>query len=136
MKEKIYYVKYSESKGKILLTIEKNKLIFKKRKGIFNKKLEEIDNISFNNIKTKAYEPNIDINNDEVIIELKDKDIKIIFENDTETKLFIKELNDKVRNYKKEKTNKKLNNIKNYINIGTGVAVELIKLYNDYKSSK
>ena len=34
--EKVYNVRYSESKGKIKLYLEPKKLVFKKTKGLFN----------------------------------------------------------------------------------------------------
>ena len=47
--EKIYNVRYSESKGKIKLYLEPKKLVFKKTKGLFKKETRWIE---YNGINT------------------------------------------------------------------------------------
>ena len=49
--EKIYNVRYSESKGKIKLYLEPKKLVFKKIKGLFKKETIIVDTILLDDIK-------------------------------------------------------------------------------------
>ncbi len=93
--EKIYNVRYSESKGKIKLYLEPKKLVFKKIKGLFKKETIIVDTILLDDIKTKGNEVNLDIDYNEVCIETKDKFILITFDEIKDVDKFVKELQKK-----------------------------------------
>ena len=129
--EKIYNVRYSESKGKIKLYLEPKKLVFKKIKGLFKKETIIVDTILLDDIKTKGNEVNLDIDYNEVCIETKDKFILITFDEIKDVDKFVKELKEAIK--KKIIADKRINNIKNYVNVGITVATTIVELYNRYK---
>lgn len=131
--EKIYNVRYSESKGKIKLYLEPKKLVFKKIKGLFKKETIIVDTILLDDIKTKRNEVNLDIDYNEVCIETKDKFILITFDELKDVDKFVKELKEAIKKRKKIIADKRLNNIKNYVNVGITVAITIVELYNRYK---
>ena len=129
--EKIYNVRYSESKGKIKLYLEPKKLVFKKIKGLFKKETIIVDTILLDDIKTKGNEVNLDIDYNEVCIETKDKFILITFDEIKDVDKFVKELKEAIK--KRIIADKRINNIKNYVNVGITVATTIVELYNRYK---
>lgn len=131
--EKIYNVRYSECKGKIKLYLEPKKLVFKKTKGLFKKETIIADTILLDDIKTKRNEVNLDIDYNEVCIETKDKFILITFDEIKDVDKFVKELKGAIKKRKKIIADKRLNNIKNYVNVGITVATTIVELYNRYK---
>lgn len=131
--EKIYNVRYSESKGKIKLYLEPKKLVFKKTKGLFKKETIIVDTIPLEDIKTKRNEVNLDIDYNEVCIETKDKFILITFDEIKDVDKFVKELKGAIKKRKKIIADKRLNNIKQYVNVGITVATTIVELYNRYK---
>ena len=131
--EKIYNVRYSESKGKIKLYLEPKKLVFKKIKGLFKKETIIVDTVLLDDIKTKRNEVNLDIDYNEVCIETKDKFILITFDEIKDVDKFVKELKGAIKKRKKIIADKRLNNIKNYVNVGITVATTIVELYNRYK---
>lgn len=131
--EKIYNVRYSECKGKIKLYLEPKKLVFKKTKGLFKKETIIADTILLDDIKTKRNEVNLDIDYNEVCIETKDKFILITFDEIKDVDKFVKELKEAIKKRKKIIADKRLNNIKNYVNVGITVAITIVELYNRYK---
>lgn len=131
--EKKYNVRYSESKGKIKLYLEPKKLVFKKIKGLFKKETIIVDTILLDDIKTKGNEVNLDIDYNEVCIETKDKFILITFDEIKDVDKFVKELKGAIKKRKKIIADKRLNNIKNYVNVGITVATTIVELYNRYK---
>lgn len=131
--EKIYNVRYSESKGKIKLYLEPKKLVFKKTKGLFKKETIIVDTILLDDIKTKRNEVNLDIDYNEVCIETKDKFILITFDELKDVDKFVKELKEAIKKRKKILADKRINNIKNYVNVGITVATTIVELYNRYK---
>lgn len=131
--EKIYNVRYSESKGKIKLYLEPKKLVFKKTKGLFKKETIIADTILLDDIKTKRNEVNLDIDYNEVCIETKDKFILITFDEIKDVDKFVKELKEAIKKRKKIIVDKRINNIKNYVNVGITVATTIVELYNRYK---
>ena len=131
--EKIYNVRYSESKGKIKLYLEPKKLVFKKIKGLFKKETIIVDTILLDDIKTKGNEVNLDIDYNEVCIETKDKFILITFDEIKDVDKFVKELKEAIKKRKKINADKRINNIKNYVNVGITVATTIVELYNRYK---
>lgn len=134
--EKKYNVRYSESKGKIKLYLEPKKLVFKKTKGLFKKETIIVDTILLDDIKTKRNEVNFDIDYNEVCIETKDKFILITFDELKDVDKFVKELKEAIKKRKKIIADKRLNNIKNYVNVGITVATTIVELYNRYKDNK
>lgn len=134
--EKIYNVGYSESKGKIKLYLEPKKLVFKKTKGLFKKETIIADTILLDDIKTKRNEVNLDIDYNEVCIETKDKFILITFDEIKDVDKFVKELKEAIKKRKKIIADKRLNNIKQYVNVGITVATTIVELYNRYKDNK
>ena len=134
MKEKkIYNVRYSEIKGKIKLYLEPKKLVFKKTKGLFKKETIIVDTVLLDDIKTKRNEVNLDIDYNEVCIETKDKFILITFDEIKDVDKFVKELKEAIKKRKKILADKRLNNIKQYVNVGITVATTIVELYNRYK---
>ncbi len=131
--EKIYNVRYSESKGKIKLYLEPKKLVFKKTKGLFKKETIIVDTVLLDDIKTKRNEVNLDIDYNEVCIETKDKFILITFDEIKDVDKFVKELKEAIKKRNKILADKRLNNIKNYVNVGITVATTIVELYNRYK---
>lgn len=131
--EKIYNVRYSECKGKIKLYLEPKKLVFKKTKGLFKKETIIADTILLDDIKTKRNEVNLDIDYNEVCIETKDKFILITFDEIKDVDKFVKELKGAIKKRKKIIADKRLNNIKQYVNVGITVATTIVELYNRYK---
>ena len=134
--EKIYNVRYSESKDKIKLYLEPKKLVFKKTKGLFKKETIIVDTILLDDIKTKRNEVNLDIDYNEVCIETKDKFILITFDEIKDVDKFVKELKEAIKKRKKILADKRINNIKNYVNVGITVATTIVELYNRYKDNK
>ena len=134
--EKVYNVRYSESKGKIKLYLEPKKLVFKKTKGLFKKETIIVDTILLEDIKTKRDEVNLNIDYNEVCIETKDKFILITFDEIKDVDKFVKELTDAIKKRKKIIADKRINNIKNYVNIGITIATTIVELYNRYKDNK
>ena len=132
--EKIYNVRYS--KGKIKLYLEPKKLVFKKTKGLFKKETIIADTILLDDIKTKRNEVNLDIDYNEVCIETKDKFILITFDEIKDVDKFVKELKEAIKKRKKIIADKRLNNIKQYVNVGITVATTIVELYNRYKDNK
>lgn len=133
--EKIYNVRYSESKGKIKLYLEPKKLVFKKTKGLFKKETIIVDTILLDDIKTKRNEVNLDIDYNEVCIETKDKFILITFDELKDVDKFTKELKEAIKKRKKILADKRMNNIKQYVNLGITVATTIVELYNRYKGN-
>ena len=131
--EKIYNVRYSESKGKIKFYLEPKKLVFKKTKGLFKKETIIVDTVLLDDIKTKRNEVNLDIDYNEVCIETKDKFILITFDEIKDVDKFVKELKEAIKKRKKILADKRLNNIKQYVNVGITVATTIVELYNRYK---
>ena len=131
--EKIYNVRYSEIKGKIKLYLEPKKLVFKKTKGLFKKETIIVDTVLLDDIKTKRNEVNLDIDYNEVCIETKDKFILITFDELKDVDKFVKELKEAIKKRKKILADKRINNIKNYVNVGITVAITIVELYNRYK---
>lgn len=131
--EKIYNVRYSESKGKIKLYLEPKKLVFKKTKGLFKKETIIVDTVLLDDIKTKRNEVNLDIDYNEVCIETKDKFILITFDEIKDVDKFVKELKEAIKKRNKILADKRLNNIKQYVNVGITVATTIVELYNRYK---
>lgn len=131
--EKIYNVRYSESKGKIKLYLEPKKLVFKKTKGLFKKETIIVDTVLLDDIKTKRNEVNLDIDYNEVCIETKDKFILITFDEIKDVDKFVKELKEAIKKRNKILADKRINNIKNYVNVGITVATTIVELYNRYK---
>ncbi len=131
--EKIYNVRYSESKGKIKLYLEPKKLVFKKTKGLFKKETIIVDTVLLDDIKTKRNEVNLDIDYNEVCIETKDKFILITFDELKDVDKFVKELKEAIKKRNKILADKRLNNIKQYVNVGITVATTIVELYNRYK---
>lgn len=131
--EKIYNVRYSESKGKIKLYLEPKKLVFKKIKVLFKKETIIVDTVLLDDIKTKGNEVNLDIDYNEVCIETKDKFILITFDEIKDVDKFVKELKEAIKKRKKIIADKRINNIKNYVNVGITVATTIVELYNRYK---
>ena len=101
--EKIYNVKYSESKGKLKLYLEPKKLVFKKTKGLFKKETITVDTILLDDIKTKRNEINLTTDYNEVCIETKDKFILITFDEIKDVDKFIKDLNKAIIKRKKQR---------------------------------
>ena len=134
--EKVYNVRYSESKGKIKLYLEPKKLVFKKTKGLFKKETIIVDTILLEDIKTKRDEVNLNIDYNEVCIETKDKFILIKFDELRDVDKFVKELKDAIKKRKKIIADKRINNIKNYVNVGITIATTIVELYNRYKDNK
>ena len=99
--EKVYNVRYSESKGKIKLYLEPKKLVFKKTKGLFKKETIIVDTVLLDDIKTKRNEVNLDIDYNEVCIETKDKFILITFDEIKDVDKFVKELKEAIKKRKK-----------------------------------
>lgn len=131
--EKIYNVRYSEIKGKIKLYLEPKKLVFKKTKGLFKKETIIVDTVLLDDIKTKRNEVNLDIDYNEVCIETKDKFILITFDEIKDVDKFVKELKEAIKKRNKILADKRLNNIKQYVNVGITVATTIVELYNRYK---
>lgn len=131
--EKIYNVRYSEIKGKIKLYLEPKKLVFKKTKGLFKKETIIVDTVLLEDIKTKRNEVNLDIDYNEVCIETKDKFILITFDEIKDVDKFVKELKEAIKKRNKILADKRLNNIKQYVNVGITVATTIVELYNRYK---
>ena len=134
--EKVYNVRYSKSKGKLKLYLEPKKLVFKKTKGLFKKETIIVDTILLEDIKTKRDEVNLDIDYNEVCIETKDKFILITFDELKDVDKFVKELKEAIKKRKKIIADKRINNIKNYVNLGITVATTIVELYNRYKDNK
>ena len=134
--EKVYNVRYSKSKGKLKLYLEPKKLVFKKTKGLFKKETIIVDTILLDDIKTKRNEVNLDIDYNEVCIETKDKFILITFDELKDVDKFVKELKEAIKKRKKIIADKRINNIKNYVNLGITVATTIVELYNRYKDNK
>ena len=131
--EKIYNVRYSESKGKLKLYLEPKKLVFKKTKGLFKKETIIVDTVLLDDIKTKRNEVNLDIDYNEVCIETKDKFILITVDEIKDVDKFVKELKEAIKKRNKILADKRLNNIKQYVNVGITVATTIVELYNRYK---
>ena len=131
--EKIYNVRYSEIKGKIKLYLEPKKLVCKKTKGLFKKETIIVDTVLLDDIKTKRNEVNLDIDYNEVCIETKDKFILITFDELKDVDKFVKELKEAIKKRNKILADKRLNNIKQYVNVGITVATTIVELYNRYK---
>lgn len=134
--EKVYNVRYSESKGNIKLYLEPKKLVFKKTKGLFKKETIIVDTILLEDIKTKRDEVNLNIDYNEVCIETKDKFILITFNEIKDVDKFVKELKEAIKKRKKILADKRINNIKNYVNVGITIATTIVELYNRYKDNK
>ena len=129
--EKIYNVRYSESKGKIKLYLEPKKLVFKKTKGLLKKETTIVDTIPLEDIKTKRDEVNLNVDYNEVCIETKDKFILITFDELKDVDKFVKELKEAIKKRKKILADKRLNNV----NVGITVATTIVELYNRYKGN-
>lgn len=134
--EKIYNVKYSESKGKLKLYLEPKKLVFKKTKGLFKKETITVDTILLDDIKTKRNEINLTTDYNEVSIETKDKIILITFDEIKDVDKFIKDLNEAIIKRKKQRDSKKMESIKTGIDIATALIIKGIQIYRDYKCNK
>lgn len=134
--EKIYNVKYSESKGKLKLYLEPKKLVFKKTKGLFKKKTITVDTILLDDIKTKRNEINLTTDYNEVSIETKDKFILITFDEIKDVDKFIKDLNEAIIKRKKQRDSKKMESIKTGIDIAAALIIKGIQIYRDYKGNK
>lgn len=134
--EKIYNVKYSESKGKLKLYLEPKKLVFKKTKGLFKKETITVDTILLDDIKTKRNEINLTTYYNEVSIETKDKFIFITFDEIKDVDKFIKDLNEAIIKRKKQRDSKKMESIKTGIDIATALIIKGIQIYRDYKGNK
>lgn len=131
--EKIYNVKYSESKGKLKLYLEPKKLVFKKTKGLFKKETITVDTILLDDIKTKRNEVNLTTDYNEVCIETKDKFILITFNEIKDVDKFIKDLNEAIIKRKKQRDSKKMESIKMGIDIAATIIIKGIQIYNDFK---
>ena len=131
--EKIYNVKYSESKGKLKLYLEPKKLVFKKTKGLFKKETIIVDTILLDDIKTKRNEINLTTDYNEVSIETKDKFILITFDEIKDVDKFIKDLNEAIHIRKKQRDSKKMESIKMGIDIAVTLIIKGIQIYNDFK---
>ena len=131
--EKIYNVKYSESKGKLKLYLEPKKLVFKKTKGLFKKETITVDTILLDDIKTKRNEVNLTTDYNEVCIETKDKFILITFDEIKDVDKFIKDLNEAIIKRKKQRDSKKMESIKMGIDIAATIIIKGIQIYNDFK---
>lgn len=134
--EKIYNVKYSESKGKLKLYLEPKKLVFKKTKGLFKKETIIVDTILLDDIKTKRNEINLTTDYNEVSIETKDKFIFITFDEIKDVDKFIKDLNEAIIKRKKQRDSKKMESIKTGIDIAAALIIKGIQIYRDYKGNK
>lgn len=134
--EKIYNVKYSESKGKLKLYLEPKKLVFKKTKGLFKKETITVDTILLDDIKTKRNEVNLTTDYNEVCIETKDKFILITFDEIKDVDKFIKDLNEAIIKRKKQRDSKKMESIKTGIDIAAALIIKGIQIYRDYKGNK
>lgn len=134
--EKVYNVKYSESKGKLKLYLEPKKLVFKKTKGLFKKETITVDTILLDDIKTKRNEINLTTDYNEVCIETKDKFILITFNEIKDVDKFIKDLNEVIIKRKKQRDNKKMESIKMGIDIAVTLIIKGIQIYRDYKGNK
>lgn len=134
--EKIYNVKYSESKGKLKLYLESKKLVFKKTKGLFKKETITVDTILLDDIKTKRNEINLTTDYNEVSIETKDKFILITFDEIKDVDKFIKDLNEAIIKRKKQRDSKKMESIKTGIDIAAALIIKGIQIYRDYKGNK
>ena len=134
--EKVYNVKYSESKGKLKLYLEPKKLVFKKTKGLFKKETITVDTILLDDIKTKRNEINLTTDYNEVSIETKDKFILITFDEIKDVDKFIKDLNEVIIKRKKQRDNKKMESIKMGIDIAVTLIIKGIQIYRDYKGNK
>lgn len=134
--EKIYNVKYSESKGKLKLYLEPKKLVFKKTKGLFKKETITVDTILLDDIKTKRNEINLTTDYNEVSIETKDKFILITFDEIKNVDKFIKDLNEAIIKRKKQRDSKKMESIKTGIDIAAALIIKGIQIYRDYKGNK
>lgn len=134
--EKIYNVKYSESKGKLKLYLEPKKLVFKKTKGLFKKETITVDTILLDDIKTKRNEVNLTTDYNEVCIETKDKFILITFDEIKDVDKFIKDLNEAIIKRKKQRDSKKMESIKMGIDIAATIIIKGIQIYRDYKGNK
>lgn len=134
--EKVYNVKYSESKGKLKLYLEPKKLVFKKTKGLFKKETITVDTILLDDIKTKRNEVNLTTDYNEVSIETKDKFILITFDEIKDVDKFIKDLNEAIIKRKKQRDSKKMESIKTGIDIAAALIIKGIQIYRDYKGNK
>lgn len=134
--EKIYNVRYSESKGKLKLYLEPKKLVFKKTKGLFKKETITVDTILLDDIKTKRNEINLTTDYNEVSIETKDKFILITFDEIKDVDKFIKDLNEAIIKRKKQRDSKKMESIKTGIDIAAALIIKGIQIYRDYKGNK
>ena len=134
--EKIYNVKYSESKGKLKLYLEQKKLVFKKTNGLFKKETITVDTILLDDIKTKRNEINLTTDYNEVSIETKDKFILITFDEIKDVDKFIKDLNEAIIKRKKQRDSKKMESIKTGIDIAAALIIKGIQIYRDYKGNK
>ena len=134
--EKIYNVKYSESKGKLKLYLEPKKLVFKKTKGLFKKETITVDTILLDDINTKRNEINLTTDYNEVSIETKDKFILITFDEIKDVDKFIKDLNEAIIKRKKQRDSKKMESIKTGIDIAAALIIKGIQIYRDYKGNK
>ncbi len=134
--EKIYNVKYSESKGKLKLYLEPKKLVFKKTKGLFKKETITVDTILLDDIKTKRNEINLTTDYNEVCIETKDKFILITFDEIKDVDKFIKDLSEAIIKRKKQRDSKKMESIKTGIDIAAALIIKGIQIYRDYKGNK
>ena len=134
--EKIYNVRYSESKGKLRLYLEPKKLVFKKTKGLFKKETITVDTILLDDIKTKRNEINLTTDYNEVCIETKDKFILITFDEIKDVDKFIKDLNEAIIKRKKQRDSKKMESIKTGIDIAATIIIKGIQIYRDYKGNK
>ena len=134
--EKIYNVKYSESKGKLKLYLESKKLVFKKTKGLFKKETITVDTILLDDIKTKRNEINLTTDYNEVSIETKDKFILITFDEIKDVDKFTKDLNEAIIKRKKQRDSKKMESIKTGIDIAATLIIKGIQIYRDYKGNK
>mgnify|MGYP002517910052 FL=1 len=134
--EKIYNVKYSESKGKLKLYLEPKKLVFKKTKGLFKKETITVDTILLDDIKTKRNEINLTTDYNEICIETKDKFILITFDEIKDVDKFIKDLNEAIIKRKKQRDSKKMESIKTGIDIAATIIIKGIQIYRDYKGNK
>ena len=134
--EKIYNVRYSESKGKLRLYLEPKKLVFKKTKGLFKKETITVDTILLDDIKTKRNEINLTTDYNEICIETKDKFILITFDEIKDVDKFIKDLNEAIIKRKKQRDSKKMESIKTGIDIAATIIIKGIQIYRDYKGNK
>lgn len=130
--EKIYNVRYSESKGKLKLYLETKKLVFKKTKGLFKKETIVVDTISLEDIKTKRDEVNLNVDYNEVCIETKDKFILITFDELKDVDKFVKELKEAIKKRKKALTDKKISGIKYGIKTGIALVTTIVDIYNQF----